>query len=121
LRKLYAIERNAREQDRGADQRLELRQEESVPVIKELESWLKEQLIHILPRSAIGKAIAYTLLWDRLCQYTTNGILEIDNNLVKNKIRPIALGRKSYLFTGSHEAAQRSARVYSFLWVNPEE
>jgi transposase len=128
MRKLYAVERKAREQNMVADQRLELRQKESLPVIKELESWLKAQLSTMLPKSAIGKAIAYSLgLWDRLCQYTTNGILEIDNNLVENKIRPIALGRKNYLFAGSHEAAQRSAIIYSFFGtcqmhgVNPEE
>ena len=128
MRKLYAIERKAREQNMDAGQRLALRQEQSVPVMEELGSWLKEQLNHILPKSAIGKAIAYTLgLWDRLCRYTTNGILEIDNNLVENKIRPVALGRKNYLFAGSHEAAQRSAMIYSFFatcqmhGVNPEE
>ena len=47
--------------------------------------------------------------------YTTNGMLEIDNNLVENAIRPVAVGRKNYLFAGSHNGAQRAAMLYSFL------
>jgi hypothetical protein len=47
--------------------------------------------------------------------YTTDGKLEIDNNLIENVIRPVALGRKNYLFAGNHEAAQRSAMLYSFM------
>lgn len=81
----------------------------------------------VLPKSTMGDAIAYTLnLWKRLKRYTDNGILEIDNNLIENKIRPIALGRKNYLFAGSHEAAQNAAMIYSFFAtcalndVNPE-
>jgi transposase len=127
IRKLYAIESKAREQNMSADQRFAIRQKESVPVLEELGTWLKAQLSTMLPKSAIGKAIAYSLgLWDRLCLYTTDGILEIDNNLIENKIRPIALGRKNYLFAGSHEAAQRSAIIYSFFatcqlhGINPE-
>jgi transposase len=128
IRKLYAIERKAREQVFTAEQRYELREKESVPVLNELESWFTEQLTQVLPKSAIGMAIQYTMgLWTRLRRYTSNGILEIDNNLIENKMRPVALGRKNYLFAGSHEAAQRSAMVYSFFAtcllhdVNPEE
>ena len=47
--------------------------------------------------------------------YATNGMLGIDNNPVENSIRPVAVGRKNYLFAGSHEAAQRSAMLYSLL------
>jgi transposase len=128
IRKLYATERKAREQGFTVEQRHELRGKESVPVLDELQSWFTEQLPHVLPKSAIGVAINYTMgLWKRLRRYTTNGILEIDNNLIENKMRPVALGRKNYLFAGSHEAAQRSAMVYSFFAtcilhdVNPEE
>jgi transposase len=53
--------------------------------------------------------------WVKLSIYATDGKLEIDNNLVENVIRPVALGRKNYLFAGSHEAAQRSAMLYSFM------
>ena len=53
--------------------------------------------------------------WEKLMIYTTDGKLNIDNNPVENAIRPIAIGRKNYLFAGSHEAAQRSAMLYSLL------
>ena len=98
------------------EQRKKLRLEESLPVLKEMEVWLKDQLQHTLPKSAIGKAIAYTInLWPRLIRYIDDGKAEIDNNLVENAIRPVALGRKNYLFAGSHDGAQRSAMIYSLL------
>jgi len=53
--------------------------------------------------------------WEKLCRYTEDGRIEIDTNLVENAIRPIALGRKNYLFAGSHNAAQRAAVIYSLL------
>jgi hypothetical protein len=53
--------------------------------------------------------------WPRLLRYLDDGKYEIDNNLIENSIRPVALGRRNYLFTGSHEAAQRAAMMYSFL------
>lgn len=72
--------------------------------------------MHTTPQSLIGKAFAYSLRrWDKLCLYTTDGKLEIDNNLIENAIRPVALGRKNYLFAGSHDSAQRAAVVYSIL------
>ena len=55
--------------------------------------------------------------WDALSAYLYDGKLQIDNNLIENAIRPIALGRKNYLFAGSHEAAQRAAMIYSFFAI----
>jgi len=116
MKLLYMTERKAREQNLSYSQRKELRQQESVAVLEELEQWLKSQLSEVMPKSAIGKAIQYTLkLWPRLRRYTEDGRWEIDNNLIENAIRPVALGRKNYLFAGSHEGAQRAAMMYSFL------
>jgi transposase len=116
MQQLYMIEREARENGLSPEQRKELRAEQSVPVLQELEKWMKEQLPDVLPKSSIGQAIAYTLgLWPRLTRYIDNGQVEIDNNLIENSIRPVALGRKNYLFAGSHEAAQQAAMIYSFL------
>jgi transposase len=85
-------------------------------VLQELEKWMKEQLPDVLPKSSIDQAITYTLgLWNRLTRYIDNGQVEIDNNLIENSIRPVALGRKNYLFARSHEAAQQAAMIYSFL------
>ena len=70
----------------------------------------------VRPKSAIGKAIDYTLSRiDALKVYTTDAKLQIDNNLVENAIRPIAIGRKNYLFAGVHEAAENAAIFYSLL------
>ena len=116
IRELYAIEREAKEQQLDADQLQKLRQQRAVPVLNLFEQWLRDQIIEVLPASAIGKAMAYTLrLWPSLTQYTVDGRLNIDNNLIENSIRPVALGRKNYLFAGSHDGAERAAMIYSFL------
>ncbi|MFA7450939.1 MAG: IS66 family transposase [Bacteroidales bacterium] len=114
--KLYEIERDAREQNLSHDDIKALRQEKSLPVLQQMEAWLKEKLNLVLPKSAIGQAIAYTLtLWPRLTRYIEQGRFNIDNNLTENSIRPVALGRKNYMFAGSHDAAQHAAIVYSLL------
>ena len=75
-----------------------------------------DQLPDALPKSPLGKAIRYAIrLWDELMNYLYDGRLEIDNNLMENAIRPIALGRKNWLFAGSHEAAQHIAMYRSLF------
>lgn len=114
--RLYDIERQAREEDMNPQQRHALRQANAPEILEEFETWLKNQQTKVLPKSAIGQAINYTLtLWPRLKRYINDGKLEIDNNLIENKIRPIALGRKNYLFAGSHQAARRAGMIYSFM------
>ena len=77
---------------------------------------MKEEYIKALPKSSIGKALGYSIeRWEKLSLYAENGMLNIDNNPVENSIRPVALGRKNYLFAGSHEAAKRSGMLYSLL------
>lgn len=116
IQKLYGFEREAREAGLTYDEIKQLRQEKSVPVLKEMEEWLIEESFKVLPKSAIGMAINYSLnLWERLKRYTEDGRFQIDNNLIENTIRPVALGRKNYLFAGSHEAAQKAAVIYSLL------
>jgi hypothetical protein len=113
---LYDIERDIREINLETDAIGSLRQEKSKPILDQMESWLREQIILVPPKSAIGMAMAYTLnLWPRLIRYINDGRLQIDNNLIENSIRPVALGRKNYLFAGSHEAAQQAAVIYSIL------
>jgi hypothetical protein len=116
LQKLYAIERSCKEQSLTFDEIKTVRQEKSVPVLIALGQWMKEQYVNALPKSNIGKALAYSIeRWKQLSMYTENGMLNIDNNPVENSIRPVALGRKNYLFAGSHEAARRSGMLYSLL------
>lgn len=128
FQKLYAIERQARERALSIEDRYALRQAESLPVLNNLKSWMLENYKAVLPKSPIGQALHYSLeRWDKLMIYTTDGKLEIDNNLIENAIRPVAIGRKNYLFAGSHNGARRAAMLYSFLGtckingVNPFE
>lgn len=116
IQKLYDIERKAKEKLVDDKIRFRYRQKYALPILREFELWLKENLNLLLPKSPIAKAITYTLrIWENLKRYTVDGRLEIDNNLIENTIRPLALGRKNYLFAGSHRAAQHTAMMYSFF------
>jgi transposase len=116
LQKLYRLEQEARDAGLSFQDRYQLRQEKAVPVLKEIKEWLDRNAVQVLPASLVGKAINYTIgMWPRLERYVTDGRFEIDNNLIENAIRPIALGRKNYLFSGSHEAAQHAALIYSIM------
>lgn len=118
IQQLYAVERKAREEKLAAEQIKELRLNESLPVINELGKWIFEEIKSTLPKSQIGKAMAYAYArWDGLSAYLYDGNLQIDNNLCENALRGVALGRKNYLFAGSHEAAQRAAMIYSFFAI----
>lgn len=116
FQQLYAIERKAREDQLDRQAIYELRQQKAVPVLNKMKAFLEDNYTNVLPKSAIGKAFTYSLnQWKHLIGYTENGDWQIDNNAVENKIRPLALGRKNYLFAGSHHAAQQAAMMYSFF------
>jgi len=116
IKLLYAVEEKARLLGLDAEQRLELRLKESKPIFDQLGEWLQTEYARVTPASAIGKAIRYALnRWKNMLLFLANGNIEIDNNLVENIIRPIAIGRKNYLFAGSHESAQRAAMIYTFF------
>ena len=116
IQKLYAIERQLTENNLTGNDKLQYRKEQALPILKDLGIWMQKAYPEVLPGSAIGKAIFYSLSrWDKLSLYATTDFLSIDNNPVENSIRPVAVGRKNYLFAGSHAAAQRSAIFYSLL------
>lgn len=118
IQKLYAVEAEAREGKLSPQTRKELRLEKSLPLLNAFGKWLTEEVKQVGEKSKIAKAIKYTMnRWDALSAYLYDGMLEIDNNLVENAIRPVALGRKNYLFAGSHDAAQRAAMIYSFFAI----
>lgn len=130
IAKLYAIEKQIREADPvlTEEEIVTLRFTESMPILSTLKVWMIEQYPAVLPQSPIGKALAYALgLWDNMRYYCLHGQLQIDNNAIENAIRPIALGRKNYLFAGTHETAQNAAMVYSLFatckknGLNPQE
>lgn len=77
-----------------------------------LTSWSKRTL----PRSPVQKAIQYALTqWQALTLFLTEPHVMLDNNLIENQMRPIALGRKNWLFAGSHEGAMRAAIFFSLI------
>ncbi len=116
IQKLYMIERFARNAKLSQTERKDLRLEHALPILNELGKWMVETYKKFLPKGPLKDALQYTIpRWDNLLAYLYDGHLEIDNNLVENAIRPNALGRKNYLFAGSHESAQRAAIFYSFF------
>lgn len=116
FQKLYEIEKRAKIMGCSPEQRHQLRLDEALPILNDLGKWIVATYKDVLPKSPVGKATAYCIpRWDNLTAYLHDGSLEIDNNLAENAIRPIALGRKNYLFAGSERGAQRAAMFYSFF------
>jgi len=116
IRKLYLVERHARDQCLDTEGRLKLRRQVSAPILAALKPRLQSILPSCLPQSPLGKAIKYTLAeWEPLSRYLQDGRLEIDNNLTENAIRPSAVGKKNWLFIGHPEAGWRSAVIYSII------
>lgn len=114
--KLYHLEAEMREQAISWEQRTDLRKEHADPVLESLGKWLEEKQYSYRPKSPMGEAIAYAhKRWAGLSAYVLHGQMEIDNNLVENAVRPMAIGRKNYLFAGSHQAAEMTAAMYSFM------
>jgi transposase len=122
IRQLYAIETEARElitaqqlEGLAADEVLfRARQEKSLTVLTALKAWLDAEQPKVLPKSLIGLANAYTLKnWQALVRYTTDGFLDIDNNIAERALRQIALGRKNWLFAGSAAGAETAATLFS--------
>lgn len=116
FRPLYAIEAVCRKQNLTYDQITEVRQQHAVPILQAFHKWLLLQQQKVKPNKPIARAIKYTLrLWDGIMLYTTEGFLQIDNNLAERLIRDLAVGKKNWLFAGSHKAAPNAAIMYSFL------
>ena len=114
--KLYKIEEEMRKDGLDADAIRERRQNESYPIIQEFENWMNTVSLGMSFKSLIGKAVAYAnVLLPRLSRYVLDGRYNIDNNGIENAIRPLALGRKNYLFAGNHAAAVRAAIAYSMI------
>jgi transposase len=113
---LYDVEASAREQSLDAAGRLRWRQQHARPVADHLREWLTLQRLKVPDGSAIAKAINYSLgRWQALTRYIDDGDLPIDNNWVENRIRPISVGRKNWLFAGSLRAGQRAGVIMSLI------
>ena len=111
---LYAIEQAAAKMD--IDGRLHLRQTQAKPLLDELHAWLIQTRIKLADGSGTAKALDYSIKrWPALIRYADSGVLPIDNNPVENAIRPIAIGKKNWLFAGSERAGKRAAAIQSLL------
>ncbi len=96
--------------------RKRLRQKQAWPLLKELLPWLKQQRTKVPPKSKLGQAITYTLnQWRYIIAYLRHGMAEIDTNWVENQIRPIALGRKNWLFMNNEDSGAINAFWYSLV------
>ena len=113
---LYRVEKKLRKGRVGPAGRSARRSSESGMVLQRIKRVLGHKWKQALPRSRMGKAMAYALSnWEALILYRDDGRLEIDNNLVENAIRPTAVGKKNWLFIGHPDAGQRSAIIYTIL------
>ena len=116
IQRLYKIERNASLAKLSAEKVYEIRQAQSKPILVDFEKKLRQWQLILTPKSLTGKAVNYTLkLWKSLLVYVEDGSLPIDNNSVENAIRPIALGRKNWLFSDTVEGAEASAIIFSIV------
>jgi transposase len=112
----FEKERDAKEANLSYEQRRAIRQELLHDDFASFRQWMLEQVVNRLPKDLIRKACEYGIgQWDGFNAFLNDGRVELSNNLVENAIRPVALGRKNYLFKGSHEAAQRGAIIYSLV------
>ena len=111
---LYEIERQV--QGASRDERWRMRQEHSRPVVDKLHRWLQEHRAKVAQGSATAKAMDYSLRrWPALSRYLQDAQVPIDNNWIENQMRPVALGRKNWLFAGSLRAGERAAAVMSLV------
>jgi len=116
FKKLYAIESYARDHNLNHHDRYKLRNEKAPPILTEFKDWLLHHITKVPKQHQLGKAMYYVLNhWEALTNYLKDGQLDIDNNKIENLIRPLALGRKNYLFMGSPEGAKAGALFYSLI------
>ncbi|MCP4714915.1 MAG: IS66 family transposase, partial [Deltaproteobacteria bacterium] len=113
IKMLYKIEKEIKAL--SATEKYAVRQEKSVPLLNDFEQWLQGITDQdALPQSPFRKAVNYALNgWEALCRYTADGDFSIDNNVAENLMRPIAVGRKNWLFFGSNNGGRTAAVLFS--------
>jgi transposase len=114
IRKLYRIETEIKDKD-PAEKRAQ-RLVKAKPLLNQFKAWLDKSALQVPPKSAVGKAIAYSLgQWSKLERYIEDGNLQIDNNRAERAIKPFVIGRKNWLFANTAKGAQASAMLYSLI------
>ena len=116
MRQLYRIESQLRKSGAGTRLRQATRSSQSRPIVKRLKAIFKILMARYRPSHPLGEALQYALgQWTRFESYLENGLLEIDNNLVENAVRPTKLGMKNWMFFGSKEAGHQAAAIYTIV------
>lgn len=128
FQQVYRLDKKISGETPNPDKRAEMRNEQIKPILLEIKQWIAAESHLVVPKSPIGKAMTYYQnQWPKLEAIFHDGRLKLDNNLIENSIRPLALGRKNYMFAGSHTGAERNAMIYSFMGsckmqdINPRE
>lgn len=113
---LYKVETMADDQNLDDQQRAELRRRLAYPILQAFEKWIESYYPKALPTGRMGRALKYTYsIYRRLVRYHLDGKYKLDNNLIENSIRGMAIGRKNYLFCGNHDSAENAAIMYSLI------
>ena len=111
---LYAVENDIN--GRSPEERREVRNARSRPLLESLKQWLEETLVKLSKKSDTAMAVRYALgRWEALLRYCDDGHLEVDNNAAERSLRAVALGRKNYLFAGSDRGGESAAAIYSLI------
>ena len=113
---VFLVDRLAREQQVSAAERAALRREHAQPWVEEIHSECRILRTHVLPKSALGQAVNYTLnMWPKLQRCFEHEQVELSNNLAENSMRPVALGRKNWLHVGSAKSGPKVAAILSIV------
>ena len=113
---LYMLEGNLKAEKADYEQIRKERKQKAYPILQQMESWMKQTYNSCTPKSPLGKAISYAFgMWPRISRYCKEGYFQIDNNGVENAIRPIALGRKNYLFSANNSGAEDNCIFYTLI------
>jgi len=116
FKKLYKIEARAKKAEMSVEERLELRQAESKPIVDEFHKWLLHSKEIVLPQSPLGKAIQYSLkYWEGLTRFLNDGEIEIDNNATERDIKPFVISRKNFLFSATQAGADALGVHFSLI------
>ncbi len=116
IRKLFKIESEADKQNLGPEARQELREKNARPLVEEFREWMTEVSNEVLPKGPLGKAIGYaTNQWGALTTYLDDGRRSISNNAAERALRPIAVGRKNWMFFQRSGGGKTAATLLSLL------
>ncbi len=111
---LYRIEKQIK--GRPPDERRAVRSSQARPLFDDMRKWLEQALTQLTPKSETAAAIHYALgLWDALARYLDDGRIELDNLIAERALRPVAIGRRNYLFAGSDSGGRRAAILYGLI------